>query len=49
MAGASQGAALAGAHGEIAHSIRLTNALNLDRRQAILDAMSRLEEAMKAA
>ena len=48
-AGASKGAVLAGAHGEIAHSIRLTNALNLDRRQAILDAMSRLEEAMKAA
>jgi len=46
---ANKGAAMAGAHGEIAHSIRLTNALNLDRRQAILDAMSRLEEAMKAA
>ncbi len=44
-----KGAAMAGAHDEIAHSIRLTNALNLDRRQAILDAMSRLEEAMKAA
>jgi DNA polymerase-3 subunit delta' len=44
-----KGSALAGAHEEIAHSIRLTNALNLDRRQAILDAMSRLEEAMKAA
>jgi hypothetical protein len=49
LAGAGTGATLAGAHGEIAHSIRLTNALNLDRRQAILDAMSRLEEAMKAA
>ena len=48
-AGADKGVALAGAHGEIAHSIRLTNALNLDRRQAILDAMTRLEEAMKAA
>jgi len=48
-AGGGKGAALAGAHDEIAHSIRLTNALNLDRRQAILDAMSRLEEAMKAA
>ncbi|MBL8895360.1 MAG: DNA polymerase III subunit delta' [Rhizobiales bacterium] len=49
FAGAGKGAALAGAHGDIAHSIRLTNALNLDRRQAILDAMSRLEEAIKAA
>jgi DNA polymerase-3 subunit delta' len=48
MAGASRGAALAGAHDEIAHSIRLTNALNLDRRQTVLDAMSRLEQAMKA-
>jgi len=48
-AAGGRGAALAGAHGEIAHSIRLANALNLDRRQAILDAMSRLEEAMKAA
>ncbi|MFO0993696.1 MAG: DNA polymerase III subunit delta' [Hyphomicrobiales bacterium] len=49
FAGAGKGAAMAGAHGDIAHSIRLTNALNLDRRQAILDAMSRLEEAIKAA
>lgn len=49
FAGVGKGAAMAGAHGDIAHSIRLTNALNLDRRQAILDAMSRLEEAMKAA
>jgi DNA polymerase-3 subunit delta' len=49
LASGGKGAALAGAHDAIAHSIRLTNALNLDRRQAILDAMSRLEEAMKAA
>ena len=46
---ADRGAELAKIHGEIAHSIRLTNALNLDRRQAILDALSRLDEAMKAA
>jgi hypothetical protein len=35
-----RGVALAQAHEEIGHSIRLANALNLDRRQTILDALA---------
>jgi DNA polymerase III subunit delta' len=40
-----QGAALARAHEEIGHSLRLANALNLDRRQTILDALTVLGSA----
>jgi DNA polymerase-3 subunit delta' len=40
---------LAKAHDEVAHSLRLTNALNLDRRQAVLDALDAIETAMQAA
>jgi DNA polymerase-3 subunit delta' len=36
-------------HDEVAHSLRLTNALNLDRRQAVLDALDAIETAMQAA
>lgn len=37
--------AWAEAHGQIAHSIRVANALNLDRRQVILEAFSAIESA----
>jgi DNA polymerase-3 subunit delta' len=43
-----QGAALARAHEEIGHSLRLANALNLDRRQTILDALTVLGSAKAA-
>ena len=42
---AGKGARLARAHDAIAYSIRLTDALNLDRRQTVLDALSVLEDA----
>jgi DNA polymerase-3 subunit delta' len=40
---------LARAHEQTSHSIRLTNALNLDRRQTVLDALDALEAALRAA
>ena len=43
------GDALARVHGEIVTSLRQTDALNLDRRQAALDALLALGEALKAA
>jgi DNA polymerase-3 subunit delta' len=43
------GPALALAHDQIAHSIRQTDALNLDRRQTALEAMTIVESAAKAA
>ena len=46
---AGKGANLAEAHDAIAHSIRVANALNLDRRQTVLEALTALEEAAKAA
>ncbi|WP_119392333.1 DNA polymerase III subunit delta' [Taklimakanibacter lacteus] len=45
---AGEGAALARAHEEIGHSLRLANALNLDRRQTILDALTVLGSAKAA-
>ncbi|QIG51332.1 DNA polymerase III subunit delta' [Nordella sp. HKS 07] len=45
---AGEGAAFARAHEEIGHSIRLANALNLDRRQTILDALTVLGSAKAA-
>ena len=39
---------LAIAHDEINTSLRQTDALNLDRRQAVTDALMRLDEALKA-
>ena len=42
---AGKGAAFARAHEEIGHSLRLANALNLDRRQTILDALTVLGSA----
>lgn len=45
---AGQGASFARAHEEIGHSLRLANALNLDRRQTILDALSVLGSAKAA-
>ncbi len=42
---AGEGAALARAHEEIGHSLRVANALNLDRRQTILDALTALGSA----
>jgi DNA polymerase-3 subunit delta' len=46
---AGGGAALARAHDGIAHSIREANALNLDRRQTAVDALTLLDEALRAA
>ena len=43
-----QGAALAAAHDDINTSLRQADALNLDRRQTVTDALMRLEEALKA-
>jgi DNA polymerase III subunit delta' len=40
---------LAAAHAKIAESIRVTNAFNLDRRQAVIAAVSLVQEALKAA
>jgi hypothetical protein len=45
---AGEGAALARAHEEIGHSLRLANALNLDRRQTILDALTVLGSSKAA-
>ena len=45
---AGRGDALAVAHGDINASLRQTDALNLDRRQAVTDALMRLEAALKA-
>jgi DNA polymerase III subunit delta' len=45
---AGEGATLARAHEEIGHSLRLANALNLDRRQTILDAVTVLGSAKSA-
>lgn len=43
-----QGAALAAAHDDINSSLRQADALNLDRRQTVTDALMRLEEAVRA-
>ena len=45
---AGRGGALAAAHDDISASLRQTDALNLDRRQTVTDALMRLEEALKA-
>ncbi len=42
------GAALAKAHDDINYSLRQTDALNLDRRQTVVDALLVLGEALKA-
>jgi DNA polymerase-3 subunit delta' len=42
------GEALAAAHDDINASLRQADALNLDRRQTVTDALMRLEEALKA-
>jgi DNA polymerase III subunit delta' len=42
-------AKLAEAHAKIAENIRLTNAFNLDRRQAVIAAISLVNDALKAA
>ncbi len=47
-AAAHQGHALARAHQLIGHSIRETNALNLDRRLTLLQAFDLIEQARKA-
>ncbi len=44
-----RGRALADAYSAIGHSIRQTNALNLDRRQTIIHALSLIDDAMKVA
>jgi DNA polymerase-3 subunit delta' len=44
-----KGVQLARAHEWVGHSIRQANALNLDRRQTVLEAISAVEEAAKAA
>jgi DNA polymerase III subunit delta' len=52
LAAQAHGAAsvpLATAHSKIAENIRLTNAFNLDRRQAVIAAVSLVQEALKAA
>jgi DNA polymerase-3 subunit delta' len=43
-----RGEALAAAHDDINSSLRQADALNLDRRQTVTDALMRLEEALKA-
>ena len=43
------GPAMANAYVTIGHSIRQINALNLDRRQAVINALSLINEAMKTA
>lgn len=43
-----QGETLARAHDEINASLRQADALNLDRRQTVTEALTRLEEALKA-
>jgi len=45
---AGHGAPLARAHDDIVYSLRQTDALNLDRRQTVVDALLRLDEALKA-
>lgn len=40
---------LATVHGKIAENIRITNAFNLDKRQAVIVAVSLVQEALKAA
>ena len=42
------GANLAAAHQQISHSIHRTNALNLDRRQAVIDAVTLVDDALRA-
>ncbi len=44
---AGGGLGMANAYAAIGHSIRQTNALNLDRRQAVINALSLINEAMK--
>ena len=44
-----RGHALAEAHSAIGHSIRQTNALNLDKRQTVINALSLIDDAMKMA
>ena len=46
---AGGGSGMADAYVAISHSIRQTNALNLDRRQAVINALSLINEAMKSA
>ena len=46
---AGGGPGMADAYTAIGHSIRQTNALNLDRRQAVVNALSLITEAMKTA
>ena len=43
------GQSLASAYSAIGHSIRQTNALNLDRRQTVMHALSLIDDAMKSA
>ena len=43
-----RGGPLAAAHDDINASLRQTDALNLDRRQTVTDALMRIEEALKA-
>ncbi len=43
-----RGEALAAAHDDINASLRQADALNLDRRQTVTDALMRLDEALKA-
>jgi DNA polymerase-3 subunit delta' len=44
-----RGLALAQAHAAIGHSIRQTNALNLDRRQTVVHALTVIDAALKTA
>ena len=47
-ADAHKGLVLARAHGQITRSIRQTDALNLDRRQTVVDALMLIGDALKA-
>ncbi|MCB1379855.1 MAG: DNA polymerase III subunit delta' [Alphaproteobacteria bacterium] len=45
---ANRGVALAEAHDDIVYSLRQADALNLERRQTVTDALMRIDEALKA-
>jgi DNA polymerase III subunit delta' len=49
QAAAKAHAKLAEAHAKIAENVRITNAFNLDRRQAVIAAISLVNDALKAA
>lgn len=47
LAAEGRGAALSRTHGTISEAFRMVNAFNLDKRQAVMDALGRIEDALK--